>query len=207
MSERFEVHPGHPQKRLIHRACEMLRDGAVAVYPTDSTYALGCRLGDKAALERICAIRGLRPGHDFTLICRDLSEIATYAKVGNTAFRLLKAATPGPYTFILAGTKDVPRRLLHPKRKTIGLRVPDHTVAQALLAELGEPMLTTSLILPGDDTALSDPDEIVRRIGKRVDLILDCGSCGIEPTTVVDLREGQVEVIRVGRGDLAPLNA
>jgi tRNA threonylcarbamoyl adenosine modification protein (Sua5/YciO/YrdC/YwlC family) len=173
------------------------------VYPTDSAYALGCRVGDKAALERICAIRRLDSDHPFTLACRDLSEIATYAVVGNAEFRLLRSLTPGPYTFLLPATHEVPRRLLDPKRRKIGIRVPDHVVAQALLEALGAPLLTTTLILPGDDAALTDPEEIRERLGSQVDLVIDAGPGQTELTTVVDLAGPEPVVVRPGKGDAA----
>lgn len=200
MAQFFSIHPENPQPRLIHRAVEIIRDGGVIVYPTDSCYALGCRLGDKIAMERMRAIRQVDARHHFALVCRDLAELGLYAKVDNSRFRLLKSATPGSYTFLLRATREVPKRLLHPSRRTIGLRVPDHRVVQALLAELGEPLLSSTLVLPGDDQPLNDPEEIRLRLEHQVDLILDCGSCGITPTTVVDLT-GEVAVItRQGKG-------
>jgi len=204
MSQFFVVHPVNPQKRLIHQAAELLRTGAVIVYPTDSCYALGCHLGDKQAMERIRRIRQADKDHNFTLVCRDLSEIATYAKVDNPTFRLLKAHTPGPYTFILDATREVPRRLQHPKRKTIGIRVPDHPVPLALLGELGEPIMSSTLMLPGDDAPLTDPEEMRVRLQHQVDLVMDGGPCGLEPTTVVDLSGEAPRVLRVGKGDPAP---
>ncbi len=197
------IHPENPQPRLISQAVAVLRHGGIVVYPTDSSYALGCHLGDKAALERIRRIRQLDAQHNFTLMCQDLSELATYARVGNQAFRLLKALTPGPYTFILTASREVPRRLQHPRRKTIGLRVPDHPIAQALLETLGEPMLSVTLILPGDDMPLTDPEEIRERIGKQVDVIIDGGYCGHEPTTVIDLSGESPQVVREGKGDIS----
>ena len=204
MSQYFIVHPVNPQKRLIHQAAELLRAGAVIVYPTDSCYALGCRLGDKEAMERIRHIRQADKDHNFTLVCRDLSEIATYAKVDNPTFRLLKAHTPGPYTFILEATREVPRRLQHPKRKTIGIRVPDHPVPQAILAELGEPIMSSTLILPGDDAPLTDPEEMRARLERRVELVMDGGPCGVEATTVLDLTGETPRLVRAGRGDPKP---
>lgn len=204
MSQFFVVHPVNPQKRLIHRATEILRAGGVIAYPTDSCYALGCLVGDKEAMERIRRIRGAGKDHNFTLVCRDLSEIAVYARVDNPTFRLLKAYTPGPYTFILAATREVPRRLQHPKRKTIGIRVPVHAVPQALLTELGEPLMSSTLILPGDEAPLTDPEEMRARLEHQVELIMDGGPCGTEPTTVVDLSGETPRVIRAGRGDPAP---
>lgn len=203
MAQYLEIHPRNPEPRLIKRAVKVLLDGGVIIYPTDSTYALGCQIGDKSALERIRRIRQLADRHNFTLVCSDLSAISTYAKVPNSAYRLLKAHTPGPYTFILPATAEVPRRLMHPKRKTIGLRVPDNIVAQALLAEFGEPIMSTSLILPGETDPLNDIYEIRERLENNVDLIIDCGSCGIEATTVVDLVDSGVKVIRMGKGDPA----
>jgi len=204
MNELLKVHPDNPSPRSVKIAVEHLRNGGVIVYPTDSTYALGCNIGNKSALERIRRIRQLGDRHNFTLVCSDLSSLATYAQVPNSAYRILRAHTPGPYTFILKASPEVPRRLMHPKRKTIGLRVPDHGVARALLAELGEPVMSTSLSLPGDDAPLSDVTEIVERIGKHVDLVLDVGACGIEPTTMVDLVAGVPELLREGKGDSAP---
>lgn len=204
MAQTLEIHAVNPEPRLIKQAAKVLLDGGVIVYPTDSTYALGCHIGDKGALERIRRIRQLDDKHNFTLVCADLSAIATYAKVPNSAYRLLKAYTPGPYTFILSATPEVPRRLMHPKRKTIGLRVPDSIVAQALIAELGEPIMSTSLILPGDDLPLSEIYDIEDRVGNLVDLIIESGSCGIEATTVIDLMDGSAQVVRVGKGDPRP---
>jgi len=201
MAQLFLVHPTHPQQRLIERAAEMARQGGLVVYPTDSCYALGCRVGDQEAVERMRSIRHVGRQHPFTLVCRDLSEIARYARVDNRAYRLLKAATPGSFTFVLRATREVPRRLQDPRRKTIGLRVPDHRVAQALLAELGEPLLSTTLILPGDALPLNEPAEIRARLEHRVDLIIDAGSCGIDGTTVVDLTGEAPELLRMGKGD------
>jgi tRNA threonylcarbamoyl adenosine modification protein (Sua5/YciO/YrdC/YwlC family) len=201
VSKHFQLHPETPQARLVAQAVEIIRQGGVIAYPTDSAYALGCHLGDKAALERIRRLRQLDDKHNFTLVCRDLSELGVYAKVDNATFRLLKANTPGPYTFILNATHEVPRRLLHPKRRTIGLRIPDHNITLALLEALGEPLMSVTLMLPGDDHPLTDPDEIRDRLGKQLDLIIDGGACNIEPTTVVSLLDGQVEITRFGRGD------
>jgi tRNA threonylcarbamoyl adenosine modification protein (Sua5/YciO/YrdC/YwlC family) len=200
MAAFIEIHPRNPQPRLIARAASVLREGGVIVYPTDSCYALGCAIGDKAALDRIRQIRRVDDKHNFTLVCRDLSEIATYARIDNSAYRLLKSLTPGPYTFIYPATKQVPRRLLHPKRRAIGIRVPDTPIVRDLLAELDEPILSTTLILPGDEQPLVDTDEIRERIG-HVDLIIDGGSCGTEPTTVVDMTREPPLVARSGKGD------
>lgn len=203
MAQYFQIHPVNPQPRLIRRAVEIVRAGGVIVYPTDSCYALGCHIGDKDAERRIREIRQVASDHNFTLVCRDLSEIAHYAKVDNRQFRLLKAATPGSYTFILQATREVPRRLQHPKRATIGLRVPQHRVAQALLEELGEPILSATLQLPGDELPLNDPEEIRERLEKQVSLIMDAGSCGVMPSTVIDLSGEFPKVLRKGLGDLA----
>ncbi len=204
MSRVLQIHPTNPQPRLIARAVERLRAGAVIVYPTDSSYALGCQLGDKAAAERIRHIRQTDRHHNFTLVCRDLSEIATYAKVDNQRFRLLKAATPGPFTFILQATHEVPRRLQHPRRKTIGIRVPDNAIVRALLAELGEPIMSCTLTLPGDDWPLSDPKDIEERLSHDVDLMIDGGPGQHEPTTVLDLTDDAPRLIREGLGDASP---
>jgi tRNA threonylcarbamoyl adenosine modification protein (Sua5/YciO/YrdC/YwlC family) len=206
MSQLFELHPRNPQQRLIRRAVEILREGGLIVYPTDSCYALGCHIGDKAAMERIQRIRRTDNHHHFTLVCRDLSEIARYARVENWQYRLLKAHTPGPYTFILEATREVPRRLMNPKRRTIGLRVPDHPVVQLLLSELGEPIMSSTLLLPGDDLPLTDAGEIRARLQHDIEAVLDAGSCGIEPTTVVDMAGDGVAVTRVGRGDPGPFS-
>jgi tRNA threonylcarbamoyl adenosine modification protein (Sua5/YciO/YrdC/YwlC family) len=200
VAQLFTVHPDNPQPRLIRQAAEIVRAGGVIVYPTDSCYALGCRIGDKAAMERIRAIRNVDERHHLTLVCRDLAEIGQYARVNNVQFRLLKAATPGSYTFILQATREVPKRLLHPSRRTIGVRVPDHRAAQALLAEIGEPLLSSTLILPGDDEPLNDAEEIRERLERSIDLVLDAGSCGIVPTTVVDLTADAPVITRVGKG-------
>jgi tRNA threonylcarbamoyl adenosine modification protein (Sua5/YciO/YrdC/YwlC family) len=203
MAQFFSVHPTDPQARLIRQAAEMVRDGKVIVYPTDSCYALGCRLDDREAVDRIRAIRALDPKHHLTLVCRDLSEVARYARVDNRQFRLLKSATPGSYTFVLEATREVPRRLQHPKRNTIGLRVPDHPVTQALLGELNEAMLSTSLVLPGEELPLNDAEDIRERLEAQVDLIIDSGACGLEMTTVVDLTGEAPQVLRAGKGRLA----
>lgn len=204
MSQFFQIHPDNPQARLIRQAVDIIRGGGVVVYPTDSAYALGCHIGDKAALDRIRRIRKLDDRHNFTLVVRDLSEIATYAKVDNTVYRLLKHATPGPYTFVLRATSEVPRRLLHPKRKTVGLRVPENEIAMALLADLGEPLMSVSLIMPGDDLPLIDPYDIRQTLEHDVDLVIDGGYCGMEPTTVVDLADDTPVILRAGKGDTAP---
>ncbi|NUU66594.1 threonylcarbamoyl-AMP synthase [Enterobacteriaceae bacterium BIT-l23] len=204
MSQFFYIHPENPQPRLINQAVEIVQKGGVIVYPTDSGYALGCRLENKDAMERICRIRQLEKGHNFTLMCRDLSELSTYAWVDNVAFRLIKNNTPGNYTFILKGTKEVPRRLLQEKRKTIGLRVPSNPIALALLGGLNEPMLSTSLMLPGSEFTESDPEEIKDRLEKQVDLIIHGGHLGQKPTTVVDLTEESPVVLREGMGDAKP---
>ncbi len=201
MSHYFTIHPANPQLRLIRQAADIVRAGGVIVYPTDSCYALGCHIGDKAAMERMRIIRQVDEKHHFSLVCRDLSEVATYAKVDNRQYRLLKAATPGCYAFILEATREVPKRLQHPSRRTIGVRIPDHPVVRALLAELGEPLLTSTLTLPGDDVPLNDPEEFRERIERQVDLILDAGSCGVEPTTIVNLTGPEPVITRVGRGD------
>ncbi len=204
MAEYLQVHPENPEPRRSRPADALLPHGGVIVYPTDSTYALGCHLGDKAALNRIRQLRRLDDRHNFTLVCEDLSSLASYARVNNSAYRILKAYTPGPYTFILKATPEVPRRLMHPKRKTIGLRVPDHVVAQALLRAIGEPIMSTSLILPDDDEQITDPYEIRLKMGKLVDLIIDSGPCGLEPTTMIDLVDGVPVVMRQGKGDAKP---
>ncbi len=200
MAQFFSVHPENPQQRLIDQAVEILRRGGLIVYPTDSAYALGCHIGDKMALDRIRALRQLDKHHNFTLMCRDLSELATYARVTNADFRLLKAHTPGPYTFILNATSEVPRRLMHPKRRTIGMRVPDNRIALALLERLGEPLMTSSLIMPGETLPLTDPYDIRDALEHQVELVIDGGFCGLEPTTVVDLTEEVPRVARVGCG-------
>ncbi|GAB58627.1 L-threonylcarbamoyladenylate synthase [Rheinheimera nanhaiensis] len=204
MSQFFHIHPETPQQRLLKQAVQIIQQGGVVILPTDSGYALGCHVGDKNAMERILQIRQISGEHHFTLMCRDLSELSAYAKVENTAFRLIKNNTPGAYTFILRGTKELPKRLLNEKKKTIGLRIPEHKIALALLAELGEPLLTTSLILPGEEFAESDPEEMRARLEKQVDLIMHGGVIGEAPTTVVDLSEDEPLIVREGRGDSAP---
>jgi len=200
MSQFFEIHPDDPQPRLIKQAAQIIRDGGIVVVPTDSSYAIACHLDDKGALERIRRIRALDKKHNFTLLCRDLSEIATYARVDNPAYRLLKARTPGPYTFVLRATAIVPRRLQHPKRKTIGIRVPDHPVIAALLAELDQPLMSSTLLLPGRELPETDAWEIRERLEHQVDLVIDSGSCGVEPTTVIDLADAVPTVTRQGKG-------
>jgi tRNA threonylcarbamoyl adenosine modification protein (Sua5/YciO/YrdC/YwlC family) len=201
MSQFFLIHPDNPQLRLIRQAAAIIQDGGVVAYPTDSSYALGCQIGDKAAMERIQRIRRADKNHNFTLVCRDLSEIATYARLDNRRYRLLKAATPGPFTFLLRATHEVPRRLQNPKRKTIGIRVPDNAIVQALLEELGEPIMSTTLILPGADLPLNEPEEIRDRLEHELDLIIDGGPCGHQPTTVLDLVDDLPRLLRQGKGD------
>jgi len=200
MSQYFQIHPVNPQQRLVHSAVEIIRRDGLIIYPTDSSYAFGCHVGDKRGMERIRRIRALDKKHNFTLVCRDLSEISTYAKVDNAAYRLMKLLTPGPFTFILRATHEVPRRLQNPKRKTIGIRVPDHPIALALLDELGEPLMSSTVILPGRVIPETDADEIRERLEHEVDLVIDGGNCGLEPTTVVDMVEGAPEVVRQGCG-------
>ncbi|MBA3563606.1 MAG: threonylcarbamoyl-AMP synthase [Gammaproteobacteria bacterium] len=207
MSQFFQVHPENPQLRLIRRAVDVIRDGGLVVYPTDSCYALGCQIGDKAAMERIRRIRKADKSHHFTLVCRDLSEIATYARVDNRAYRLLRAHTPGPYTFILRATSEVPNRLRNPRRKTIGIRVPDHAVPQLMLTELGEPIMSSTLTMPGDEYPLSDPVEIRERLEHQVEAIIDAGSCGMEPSSIIDLGHSVAQIIRRGKGDLRAFEA
>ncbi len=203
MTQFFHIHPDNPQQRLVRQAAEMIHAGGIVALPTDSSYALVCHLDDKAAVDRLRRIRGIDDKHHLTLLCRDLSDIANYARVDNRQYRLLKAATPGPYTFILEATREVPRRLSHPSRKTIGLRVPEHAIAQSLLAELGQPLLGTTLILPGEDAPLNDPEDIREALQKRVELVIDGGGCSLLPTTVVDLTGDVPVVLREGRGDIA----
>ncbi len=204
MSQFFTIHPENPQARLIRQAVDIIRAGGVVVYPTDSAYALGCHIGDKSALDRIRRIRRLDARHNFTLVCRDLSEIATYARVDNRIYRMLKSSTPGPYTFILRATSEVPRRLMHAKRKTVGLRVPDNAIALALLEDLDEPLMSVTLIMPGDEYPLIDPYDIRETLEHEVDLVIDGGYCGMEPTTVVDLADEVPLILRAGKGELAP---
>jgi tRNA threonylcarbamoyl adenosine modification protein (Sua5/YciO/YrdC/YwlC family) len=200
LAQFISIHPTHPQARLAKQAAEIVRKGGLIAYPTDSSYALGCHLGDADALARLRRVRGVDEKHHLTLMCRDLSELGTYAIVDNRQYRMLRSATPGSYTFILRATREVPRRLLHPKRRTIGLRVPPHPVAQALLAALGEPMLSATLTLPGAQAPLADAEEIRAELESQLDLILDGGHCGNEPTTVVDLSDDEPVVVRVGKG-------
>ncbi|WP_163649774.1 L-threonylcarbamoyladenylate synthase [Modicisalibacter sp. 'Wilcox'] len=204
MTQFFQIHPENPQKRLIDQALKIIRDGGVIAYPTDSGYALGCHLGDKKAIETIKWLRSLDDKHNFTLVCSDLSEIGTYAKVDNAVFRLLKSHTPGPYTFILNATSEVPRLLLHPKRRSIGVRVPDHRITHALLQALGEPLMSVTLIPVGEELPMTDPEAIRERFGAHLDLVIDGGACSLEPTTVVDLRELPPTIVREGRGDTTP---
>lgn len=201
MSQFFHIHPDNPQGRLINQAVHIIRQGGIVVYPTDSGYAIGCGLGEKKAMEKIVQIRGLGRNHNFTLMCKDLSEIANFARVDNSAFRTIRSLTPGPYTFIFKGTKEVPKRVLNEKKKTIGIRVPDNNIAQALLEELREPLMSSTLLLPGGEFAESDPDDIRLQLEKQVDLIIHGGYLGETPTTVVDFSEGEPEVLRVGEGD------
>ncbi|MFZ1624060.1 MAG: L-threonylcarbamoyladenylate synthase [Gammaproteobacteria bacterium] len=201
MSQRFQVHPLNPQSRLIRQAAELIREGSLIVYPTDSGYAFGWHIGNRDAAERLQRIRQTGKNHNFTLICRDLSEIATYARIENPTYRLLRAHTPGAYTFILRATREVPRRLQNPKQLTVGIRVPDHPVPLALVAELGEPLMSSTLILPDHDQPLADPDDIWEVLSGRIDLLIDSGNCGLDPTTVIDLTGDIPRVLRHGRGD------
>ncbi|OUR70803.1 threonylcarbamoyl-AMP synthase [Methylophaga sp. 41_12_T18] len=207
MSQLFHIHPDNPQKRLIHQACEIIRKGGLVVYPTDSGYALGCHIGDKGAMDKIRRIRQLDDEHNFTLVCRDLSELSTYSQVNNAVFRMIKAHTPGPYTFVLPATKEVPRRLQHAKRRSIGLRIPENNIALALLEELDEPLMSSTLIMPDEDQPMTDAEDIVDRLAKQVDLVIDGGFCGSEPTTVIEFIDDMPEVVRVGMGDPAPFEA
>jgi len=201
MSQFFHIHPENPQKRLIAQACDIIRKGGLVAYPTDSGYALGCHIGDKNAMDRIRRIRDLDDDHNFTLVCRDLSELSTYAKVNNSVYRAIKSHTPGAYTFVLPATKEVPRRLQHAKRKTIGLRIPDNLIALALLEELNEPLMSSTLIMPDDEFPMTDPEDIVDRLKKQVDLVIDGGFGNAEPTTVIEFIDDMPEVMRVGLGD------
>lgn len=204
VSQFFQIHPQNPQARLIKQAVEIVRGGGVIVYPTDSSYALGCQIGDKAAIDRVRRIRQLDDKHNFTLLCRDLSQLGLFAKVDTGAFRVLKAHTPGPYTFILSATREVPRLLLHAKRRTIGLRVPAQPIAQALLEQLGEPLMSVSLVLPGASEPLNDPHEMRQLLEHQVDLIIDGGFGGMAASTVIDLSDGEPKVVRIGCGDPSP---
>ncbi|KHD05459.1 hypothetical protein PN36_15410 [Candidatus Thiomargarita nelsonii] len=200
MSQFLTIHPTNPQKLLINQVVDIIRSGGLMVYPTDSCYALGCHIGDKAAMERMSQIRQIDKEHNFTLVCNDLSEIATYAKVDNSAFRQMKALTPGPYTFILKASHEVPRRLQNPKRKTIGLRVPDHAIVQAILGTLGEPIMSSTLIMPGKEIPETEPDTIRELLAKQVDMIIDGGHCGFEATTVVNMMTDPPQILRHGKG-------
>jgi tRNA threonylcarbamoyl adenosine modification protein (Sua5/YciO/YrdC/YwlC family) len=202
VTQRFEIHPTHPQKRLVQQAAAILKQGGLVVLPTDACYVLACHLDDKAAVDRLRALRGIDERHLLTLMCRDLKEVSVYAQVDNRQYRFLRDWTPGAYTFILPATKEVPRRLWHPSRKTVGLRVPDHPVVAQLLGEHGEPVLCSSLVLPGDEQPLTDPDEVMSRLARRVELLIDAGSQGFEPTTVIDMTGDEPQVTRVGRGPI-----
>ncbi len=203
MSQFFQIHPDNPQLRLLKQAAQIINAGGIVALPTDSCYALVCQLDNKEAAERLRRIRGVDDKHHMTLLCRDLSEVALYAQIDNRQYRMLKAAARGTYTIILEATREVPRRLSHPSRKTIGLRVPQHRVARALLEEVGQPLLGTTLILPGEQDALTDPDDVRERLGKQIELVIDSGACGLEPTTVIDLTGVEPELVRRGRGDPA----
>ncbi len=204
MAQYFRIHPDNPQLRLIKQACQIFRDGGVGVYPTDSSYAIGCCIGNKPALDRIRLIRKVDDKHNFTLVARDLSEIATFAKIDNEQYRLIRASTPGAYTFILPATRQVPRRLQNPRRRTIGLRIPDSAITRCMIEELGEPIMSSTLILPGEELPLSDPEEIRLQLEHEVDLVIDGGVCGVDPSTVVSWVEERPKILRVGRGDPAP---
>ncbi len=204
MSQYFEIHPENPQLRLIHRAVDIIRKGGVIVYPTDSSYALACHLGDKQALDKIRRIRQVDDKHNFTLVCKDLTQVATFTKIGNDAYRLIKSLTPGPFTFILDATREVPRRLLHPKKKTIGIRIPSHPVAQLLLEELGEALFSSTLILPGEKKAMKDPFDIRSKLEHELDLVIDAGIIESEETTMIEISSLGIEIIRQGKG-LAPM--
>jgi tRNA threonylcarbamoyl adenosine modification protein (Sua5/YciO/YrdC/YwlC family) len=205
VAQYFRVHPVDPQRRLLLRAAEIVRAGGIVVYPTDSSYAFGWHIGDKQALEKIRWLRQTERDHDFTLVCRDLSDIAAYARVDNWAYRLLKSLTPGPYTFILRATHEVPKRLQDPKRRSIGIRVPDNRIAQCLLEALGEPLMSSTLLLPGDPVPLTDPEDIRDRLAQNVDAIIDGGACGLEPTSIIDFSNDDVRVLRKGKGDVTSL--
>lgn len=203
MAKLIDIHPKDPQARRVKAVVEIIRNGGLIAYPTDSSYAFGCHIGDKKAIDRIHRIRRTDKKHNFTLVCADLTEISVYARVDNWAYRMIKSMTPGPYTFILPATREVPKRLQNPKRRTIGLRVPDHILVRAILEELGEPIMSSTLLLPGDDLPLTDPLEIEHRIGHQIEAIIDSGPAGIEPTTVLDLSKDSVEILRVGKGDVS----
>lgn len=203
MAKLIEIHPTDPQPHRVGRIVEMIRDGALIAYPTDSSYAFGCRIGDKKAIDRIHRIRRTNKKHNFTLVCGDLSEISVYARVENWAYRLIKSLTPGPYTFILPATRQLPKMLQNPKRRTIGIRVPDHALVTAVLEQLGEPIMSSTLSLPGDHMPMTDPTEIEERIGHQIELVVEAGATGIDPTTVLDLSGGTVDVLRAGRGDVS----
>lgn len=205
MAKLIEIHPKDPQPRRVKEVVEIIRAGGLIAYPTDSSYAFGCHIGDKKAIDRIHRIRRTDKKHNFTLVCADLTEISVYARVDNWAYRLLKSMTPGPYTFILPATREVPKRLQNPKRRTIGLRVPDHVLVHAMLEELGEPIMSSTLLLPGDDMPLTDPREIEERIGHDIEAIIDAGPTGIDPTTVLDFSNDTIEILRVGKGDVSQL--
>ncbi len=205
MATLIEIHPTDPQPRRVQTIVDIIRDGGLVAYPTDSSYAFGCHIGDKRAINRIHRIRETSKRHNFTLVCRDLSEISTYARVDNWAYRLIKSMTPGPYTFVLPATREVPKRLQNPRQRTIGLRVPDHPLVHAVLDALGEPIMSSTLTLPGDDLPLTDPADIEERIGQQIDAIIDAGATGIEPTSVLDLTSGEIKVLRAGRGDVSAL--
>ncbi len=207
MARLIDIHPTHPQPRLVASIVQIIRRGGLIAYPTDSSYAFGCHIGDKRAMDRIRRIRRTDNAHNFTLVCSDLSEISVYARIDNWAYRMLKSMTPGPYTFILQATREVPKRLQNPKRRTIGLRVPDHPLVHAMLETLGEPIMSSTLSLPGDDRPLTDPAEIEARIGHQIDAIVEAGPTGIDPTSVIDLSGGSAKVLRIGRGDVSSLLA
>ena len=202
----LRIHPDNPQPRLVSQVAAMLRGGKVAAYPTDSSYALGCHIGDKAAMDTIRRLRGLEDQHNFTLLCRDLSEIATYARVSNTAYRIIKSLTPGPFTFILRATREVPRRLQHPRRRTIGIRVPDNQICNALIDTMGEPLMSVTMMLPDEEYPMADAEEVRDKVGNRIDLIVDGGTCGIEPTTVIEWLDEEPVLVRQGKGDVSGLN-
>lgn len=205
MATLIEIHPTDPQPRRVQTIVDIIRDGGLVAYPTDSSYAFGCHIGDKRAINRIHRIRETSKRHNFTLVCRDLSEISTYARVDNWAYRLIRSMTPGPYTFVLPATREVPKRLQNPRQRTIGLRVPDHPLVHAVLDALGEPIMSSTLTLPGDELPLTDPADIEERIGQQIDAIIDAGATGIEPTSVLDLTSGEIKVLRAGRGDVSAL--